>query len=102
MDNTYDILRKADALIFDSKDSALRDFLGLYYTLIEPDKAAGFENILVYTENFRESLLLIPGVRFIWSKYALPADAKQFLSEAFIVELKDIKKEYIQRFLGNC
>ena len=102
MDKIYDILRKADAVIFDSKDDSLREFLGLYYTMTSPDLTSGFENILVYTENFRESLLLIPGVRYIWSKYALPADARQFLSDDCVVELKDIKQEYIQRFLSNC
>ena len=102
MDIIYDMLRKTDAIIFDSKDGLLRDFLGLYYDITEPDRTEGFENILVYTENFRESLLLIPGVKYIWSKYALPTDAKQFLSEDFVIEKKDIKLEYIQRFLNNC
>lgn len=102
MDKIYDILRKSDAVIFDSKDSSLMDFLSLYYTITVPDKTGGFNEILVYTDNFRESLLLIPGVKYIWSKYALPSDAKQFLSENFIIELKDIKQEYIQRFLSAC
>ena len=102
MDKIYDILRKPDAIIFDSGDIQLLEFLSLYYTVIKPDMTAGFENILVYTENFRESLLLIPGVKYIWSKYSLPSDAREFLSGDFVMELKDIKNEYIKRFLSGC
>jgi hypothetical protein len=102
MGKVYEILKNTDAIIYDSQDSGLRGFLELYYTFTEPDKTKGFENVLVYTENFRESLLLIPGVKYIWSKYALPEDARQFLSEEFVIEKKDIKMEYIQRFLSNC
>ena len=98
MDKIYDIFSKSDALIFDSMDASLSEFLSIYYTIITPDKTGFFENILVYTDNFRESILLIPGVKYIWSKYSLPDDARQFLSGDFIVELMDIKNEYIKRF----
>ncbi len=102
MDITYDMLRKADAIVFDSKDEKLKEFLSLYYKIVGPDNTAGFDSVLVYTENFSEALLMIPGVRFIWSKYAIPPDMRQALAEDFLVDNKDIKEEYIKRFLSSC
>jgi hypothetical protein len=102
MDTIYDILRKTDAIVFDAKDEALKEFLKLYYTVVTPDSTEGFENILVYTESFSEALLMIPGVRYVWSKYSVPYDLRQALSDGFLVDNRDLKEEYIRLFLSNC
>lgn len=102
MDIIYNTLRNTEAVIFDSDETSLKDFLSLYYNIITTDKSQNFQNILLYSDKFRESIRLIPNLKFIWSKYTLPADTKQFLSKYTIIENKDIKKEYIDRFLSSC
>jgi hypothetical protein len=100
MDHIYDALKQTDSIIFDSTDSKLREFLSLYYDIILPDKTSSDSNTMVYTDKFRVSILLIPGIKHVWSKYTIPADNKQFLSGSFIIDNMDIRNEYTKRFLN--
>lgn len=102
MDKVYNMLRKTEAIIFDSQDEKLKDFLALYYAITTSENKQKFNNILVYTDTFKDELLLISGVTYVWCKNSLPIGSKHLLTGDFVIEKMDIKQQYIQRFLSNC
>ena len=103
MENTYELLRKAENIIISEKEVKLIDFLKQFYEIADIDGCTDPESTLYYTEEIDADAVQKIRCRYIWSAAIIKQEIKKLIpGDKIVVEGKNIKDEYIARFLGNC
>ncbi|GEM_PF-6204330 len=97
------LLRRVEAILFDSDDEDLKRFIQNYYKVIDkPVQPEGFMDILLYSDRFRSEFLAVSGITYLWSRKKIPDALKKMFDEKNVVEEKDLREEYVRWFLGQC
>ena len=103
MDNVYNSLRKPHTIAMSDPDEKLSGFLRQFYEITDIDGIIEPENTLYYAEVFEADEVKNIKCGYIWSASSIAPEVMAFMPEgAIVVEHRDIKNEYIVRFLGNC
>jgi alpha-mannosidase len=103
MDLEYDALRKSENIIVMSNDDELIAFLKQFYNIVSIDSSYDPENTMYYSETF--DIMTVGEIRckYMWSASTIAPEIKKTIpSDKTVVENKNIKDEYIMRFLRNC
>jgi hypothetical protein len=103
VENIYEALRKAENIIISQKEEKLIDFLKQFYEITDIDGGTDPENTLYYAEEIDANAVYKIRCRYIWSAAIMNPEIRKMLPEdKIVVEGRNIKDEYIARFLGNC
>ena len=103
LDIVYDCLRKSESVIILPENKKLGDFLKQFYDIEIPDDAYDPERTILYSDGLDSKTAVAARCRYIWSGAGMTPETRMLLPEdSIIIEGKNIKDEYIARFLGNC
>jgi hypothetical protein len=101
MDDVYEAFRKAEFLVLPAEEKELIDFFKPLYYKIENTCAepAG----LHYMRKFDRYTAASTCAKYIWSGEPLDEQTRAAVRPGVvIIEGRDIKEEYIVRFMRNC
>jgi len=103
VENTYEALRKSENIIISEKEEKLIDFLKQFFEIAVIGSCTDPENTLYYAEEIAAGDVQKILCRYIWSAAVIKPEIKKMIpDDKIVVEGKNIKDEYIARFLGNC
>lgn len=103
LDIVYDCLRKSESVIILPENKKLGEFLKQFYDIVIFGGAYDPGRTILYSDVLDGKTAVAAHCRYIWSGSVIAPETRLLLSEeSIIIEGKNIKDEYIARFLGNC
>jgi hypothetical protein len=90
-------------VIIRPENEKLVDFLSQFYDVVKPDGVFDPERTIFYSDRLGIKNAAEVRCRYVWSGSVISPETRKFLAgDKIIIEGKNIKDEYIARFLGNC
>jgi len=100
MNIIYDALRKTQTLILGHDEKALAEFFGQFYEISNDIK---IKDAILYTKVLDVETAQKTLAGYLWSAAPVAQEVRETVKQGTVlIEGKDIKQEYITRFLGNC
>ncbi|MEI7640514.1 MAG: hypothetical protein WCJ46_03270 [bacterium] len=103
MDIIYEALRKTEILILGQEEAELKEFFIQFYEVKSLTDIYEKTLALTYCKILDTGMAKKIKSKYVWSATEVTAEVKTLLPvDCVVIETKDIKQEYIKRFLGNC